>query len=144
MFSPEHPILIEYEQKLLPVAKEFFESDTLVPSYSLVSEYSGSEAKLINHIDSNACTYTIDMCIYQTEPWTLWVNGKPYLLNENEALAYYGEVMPHGRDPFPNPESQVVCMAFFHFVEPDHWSLNPELFQKYHAREWTPPSWRPL
>jgi hypothetical protein len=103
------------------IAKDVFGSKTLLPSYALFAHYEGNKASLFAHLDDNACTYTLDMCVYQTEPWDLYVDGKPYTLNENEALAYYGNDQKHGREKFPNPESQHVAMIFFHFVEPDHW-----------------------
>ena len=120
-----HDVINRYADKLLPVARELFESPTLLSSYSLFAHYEGASASLFRHIDDNACTYTIDMCVYQSEPWGLGVqyNGedKEYLLNENEALVYYGNDQEHWRGPFPNPISQHVAMIFFHFVEADHW-----------------------
>jgi hypothetical protein len=115
------PILTDFTQKALVVAKEVFESDTLVPSYTLFSHYQGEKANLLRHKDDNACTYTIDMCVYQDTPWDLWVDGAPYTLLENQALAYYGNDQEHWREEFPNPDSNYVAMVFFHFVEPDHW-----------------------
>ena len=103
------------------IARKTFGSNTLLPSYAMFAHYEGQNASLFTHIDDNACTYTLDMCIYQTEPWALVVNGKEYILQENQALAYYGNAQEHGRPKFPNPESQHVAMIFFHFVEPDHW-----------------------
>lgn len=114
-------LINEYLQKLVPVARNIFQSQTLLPSYGLFAHYEGNHASLFTHVDDNACTYTLDMCVYQTEPWDLEVDGKPYTLHENEALAYYGNDQMHGRGKFPNPESQHVAMIFFHFVEPDHW-----------------------
>lgn len=115
------PILEDFTKKALPLAKEAFNSDTLVPSYTLFSHYQGPKANLLRHKDDNACTYTIDMCVYQETPWDLWVDGSPYTLRENQALAYYGNAQEHWREEFPNPESNYVAMVFFHFVEPDHW-----------------------
>jgi hypothetical protein len=115
------PLIDEYAKKLVPVARKIFNSNTLMPSYSLFSHYEGKQASLRFHKDDNACTYTIDMCLYQTKPWDLWVSGNPYSLKENQALAYYGNDQLHGRKTFPNPESGHVAMIFFHFVEPDHW-----------------------
>lgn len=115
------PLLNSYLDRLVPIARKTFNSETLLPSYALFAHYEGEHASLFTHVDDNACTYTIDMCVYQTEPWDLNVDGKPYTLQENEALAYYGNDQMHGRDTFPNPESQHVAMVFFHFVEPDHW-----------------------
>jgi hypothetical protein len=114
-------LINEYMEKLIPIAKEVFGSDTLLPSYGLFAHYEGNNPNLFTHKDDNACTYTIDMCVYQTDPWDLVVDKKSYTLEENEALAYYGNDQMHGRNAFPNPGSQHVAMIFFHFVEPDHW-----------------------
>lgn len=110
-----------YLNSLIPLARKVFKSETLLPSYAVFAHYEGEHASLYTHVDDNACTYTIDMCVYQTEPWSLIVDGNEYTLYENQALAYYGNEQPHGRKTFPNPESQQVAMVFFHFVEPDHW-----------------------
>lgn len=120
-----HPIIDEYAQKLIPTAKILFESENILSSYSLFSHYEGAEANLFRHIDDNACTYTIDFCVYQNEPWAIGIsyNGedKEYILQENEAVVYYGNDQEHWRPKFPNPDSQHVAMIFFHFVEPNHW-----------------------
>lgn len=118
-----HPILSEYTNRVLPIAREYFESDTLIPSYTLFSHYEGQNANLGKHKDDNACTYTVDMCVYQSEPWDLWVDNQPYTLKENQALAYYGNEQEHWREEFPNKENGFVAMIFFHFVEPDHWYI---------------------
>jgi len=101
-------------------ARKVFKSSTLLPTYSFFTEYSGN-ASLMKHKDMSACTYTLDLCLYQTEPWDLWVENKSYTLLENQALAYYGESQEHWREKFPNPENQVVSMIFLHYAEPDHW-----------------------
>jgi hypothetical protein len=114
-------LIDEYSNKILLKARQIFNSNTLLPSYSLFSHYEGKESSLYKHKDDNACTYTIDMCVYQNQPWDLWVEDKNYTLYPNEALAYYGNDQLHWRDSFPNSDSQYVAMIFFHFVEPDHW-----------------------
>ena len=118
----------EYGEKLVPLAREIFNSKTLLMSYSLFCHYEGEQANLFKHKDSNACTYTIDMCLYQTEPWDLYVEDKAYTLYPNEGLAFLGEDQEHWREAYPNPDSQKVGMVFFHFVEPDHWFFkeNPD------------------
>jgi len=113
----------EYALKITDFARNIFNSKTLIPSYSLFAHYEGQEAKLWKHVDDNACTYTIDMCVYQSEPWDLWVEDSPYSLKENQALAYYGNDQLHWREEFPNKDSQHVAMIFFHFVEPEHWYI---------------------
>lgn len=61
------------------------------------------------------------MCLYQTIPWDLYVEGRSYTLYQNEALAYYGNDQMHWREEFPGSKDDHVAMIFFHFAEPDHW-----------------------
>ena len=123
------PVIDEYAEKLIPLAKKIFNNENIKLSYSLFARYQGPGANLYRHVDDNACTYTIDLCLYQTEPWPIGIshNGqdKEYTLEENEAVLYYGNDQEHWRPKFPNPGSQHVAMIFFHFVESDHW---------YHAK----------
>jgi len=108
---------------LIPLARKTFNSKTLLPTYALFAHYEGFDPapSLYKHKDDNACTYTIDLCLYQNDSWDLWVEDRPYTLKENEALAYYGNDQLHWREGFPNPGKQHVAMIFFHFAEPDHW-----------------------
>jgi len=115
-------ILESLHKKLIPIAQDFFESKDLVPSFNFGSWYYG-QASLEKHRDVAPCTYSIDLCVYQTTPWDLYVEGVPYTLQENEALLYYGEGQKHWREDFPDGEDNVVCNVFFFYVEPDHWSI---------------------
>jgi len=103
------------------LARNIFESDTLLPSYALFAHYEGEKASLEKHIDNNACTYTLDICLYQETAWDLFVEGRAYTLQPNQALAFYGEEQEHWREDFPDPENNKVGMLFLHYVEPDHW-----------------------
>jgi hypothetical protein len=117
--------LYSFHSSLLDLARERFESDTLQITWNLLSIYEGEQAKLWKHKDDNACTYHIDFCLFQKEPWDIWVdhNGesKPYTLNENDGLFMYGNDQEHWREAFPNPETNMVANAFFFFAEPEHW-----------------------
>jgi hypothetical protein len=119
------PVIDEYAEKLIPLAKKIFNNENIKVSYSLFAHYQGPGANLFRHLDDNACTYTIDLCLYQTEPWAIGIahdgKDKEYILQENEAVLYYGNDQEHWRPKFPNPNSQHVAMIFFHFVESDHW-----------------------
>lgn len=108
-------------EDLTIAARKYFNNESLLLSYYMFAHYEGEKANLYKHKDDNACTYTLDMCVYQNQTWDLWVDDKPYTLYPNEALAYYGNDQLHWREKFPNPESQHVAMIFFHFVEPNHW-----------------------
>ena len=113
-------ILNNIQTSLLPVARKFFQSETLIPSYNFGSWYVKG-AKLDKHKDTSPCTYTIDLCVYQKTPWNLYVEGNPYTLFENDAILYYGEDQLHWRGDFPDPENNEVCNVFFFYAEPDHW-----------------------
>lgn len=117
------PILGELADKLVDTARQVFDSESLMPTYTLFAHYEGQNPtpSLYKHKDDNACTYTLDMCVYQNNPWDLWVEDKNYCLYPNQALAYYGNDQLHWREEFPNPETNHVAMIFFHFAEPDHW-----------------------
>lgn len=117
------PILSEFANKLIPTARKTFNSETLLPTYTLFAHYEGQNPvpSLYKHKDDNACTYTLDMCVYQNEPWDLFVEDMAYTLYPNQALAYYGNDQMHWREEFPNPKTNYVAMVFFHFAEPDHW-----------------------
>lgn len=132
--SPE--ILKQNIDYILNYARNIFNSNTLVPSYFLFAHYEGEEASLFKHVDDNACTYTIDYCLYQSEPWDIFIEGKPYTLNENDAVCFYGEEQTHWREKFPNPTSQYVGMVFFHFVEPEHWYITkgPEYIKQIRSQ----------
>lgn len=120
-YSFQHPIIDEFLKKLVPLAKEIFGSENIVPSYAMYAHYAGENANLYKHKDDNACTYTIDICLYQSEPWDLWVDGVSYTTNENEAVVFYGNDQLHWREKFPNPDNGYCGVIFFHFVEHDHW-----------------------
>ena len=115
------PILKTLSEKLIPMSKYIFNSNSIRPTYALFAHYEGKNASLYKHKDNNACTYTIDYCLYQKQPWDLFVEDNSYTLHENQALAYYGNDQMHWREKFPNPEINKVAMIFFHFAEPDHW-----------------------
>lgn len=108
-----------YLERLLPLARETFHDPTLLPSYACWSMYYEPASRLPKHKDRNACTYTLDYCVRQYEPWDLYVEGTPYSLQEGQALAFRGEEQEHWRPEFV--EGNVVEMIFFHFVRPDHW-----------------------
>lgn len=120
-----NPEVDRIHNNLTALAREKFNSSTLMPSWALLSIYEGPEAKLFKHIDDNACTYHIDLSVFQKDGWDLWVqvNGedKPYMLQENEGLFMYGNDQLHWREAFPNPETNLIANAFFFFCEPDHW-----------------------
>lgn len=126
----QFPWFKEVFQSTVATARKEFNSETLLPTYALFAHYEGFSS-LYKHKDDNACTYTLDLCVYQNQPWDLYVEDKSYLLEPNQALAYYGNDQEHWREKIPNPDSQYVGMIFFHYAEPDHWffTKGPEYIQ---------------
>jgi hypothetical protein len=118
-------VLNKAAKDITDTARIIFDSPTLEPSYTLFVHYYGDKAKLKRHYDDNACTYTLDMCLYQTKSWDIGVNhdgvDTMYTLEPNQALAFYGNDQEHWRNEYEGTEKDYVGMIFFHFVEPDHW-----------------------
>lgn len=121
-FAPPDCMFRESLFNLVPLAKEIFKDDTLEASYGIFSAYKGYKARLYEHIDDNACTYTIDLGVQHIDSWPLVVEGKEFTVEPNDAIIYYGEDQYHWRPVFPNPKTNEVCVIFYHFVGADHWS----------------------
>jgi hypothetical protein len=119
-------ILTEYSLKLLPIIQSFYENEEILPSYSLFVEYSDKNISLFKHKDQAACTYTLDLCLYQSDPWPIYVENKEYILYPNDALLFMGEDQEHWRPEIINNEDK-KGFIFFHYVLPNHWwYTNPE------------------
>lgn len=131
------PILKEFSQILLPKVKEYFGSETMLPSYSLFAEYSDKTISLHKHKDANACTYTLDLVLYQNSPWDLYVDGKSYSANPNEAILFMGEEYEHWRETIYNNTEKFGVI--FHYVEPDHWyfTKGPDYIKEIWAQRQT-------
>lgn len=84
------------------------------PSYSLISMYR-EEGICYKHTDRPQCKYTIDLCVSQKQPWTLYIDGVAYILQENEAVIYNGIRSPHFRNKI-QPGNHCF-MVFFHYVD---------------------------
>jgi hypothetical protein len=122
--TDQSSLLKTAHDKTIDIAKKLFEIPDLLPSYALFAHYEtiGDVVPYLRkHKDTNACTYIIDMCLYQSEPWDIYIEGTPYTLHPNQALAFYGEDQEHWRGIFPDPSFGFVGMVFFCFVKSDHW-----------------------
>jgi len=121
--SPQD-ILMEFARLYLFNAMWIFDSDTLRPTYAAFGHYEARDGHfpaLPPHRDTHACTYTIDICLYQNAPWDIVIEGENYSLLENQAVAFQSCDLRHWRPPFPHGENGYVGMVFLHYAEPDHW-----------------------
>jgi hypothetical protein len=120
LIGNDDPMVKKYHEMLIPLAKKVFNSETLLPTNALFAEYTSKGSKLGKHFDANACTYTIDLCFYESHSWPLFVEGEPFFYNENQAVCFFGEEQEHWREVL-NEENIKIGVAYFHYVEPDHW-----------------------
>lgn len=117
-----NPWLRELHEQLTPSAHVLFKDVTIKPAWLQVGVYEGAGSKLHKHKDTNACQFSIDYCFWnKTQPWPIWIEGKEYVLQENEAVVMYGNHQEHWREKFPDPDNNVVANGFFFWCEPDHW-----------------------
>lgn len=118
--SFEDNFLKEVLESALPTAKEWFGSETMVPTYGIFSEYSGEQAYLDKHKDAGPCTYTVDLCLYQKTEWPLFIEDTEYTFGENEAIMFFANDQDHWRPDFPDPNNNKVGILLLHYVEPEH------------------------
>jgi hypothetical protein len=100
-------------------AREIFNNDSLLYTYSLFCLYNQKDSFLAKHKDDNACTYTLDICLYAKNPWDMYIEGVPYQSKTNNAICFYGEDQLHWREEMGEDNS--VLMMFIHFADRDHW-----------------------
>ena len=103
---------VDLHKGLVDRASEIF-GEKVKKSYCLLSMYRDKGVCPL-HTDRIQCVYTLDYCISQGEPWDIYVDDKPYQLQEGEALAFSGTASPHYRSPIK--EGNFCNLVYFHFV----------------------------
>lgn len=112
-YEHNEPLLAQLHTEMQDRASELI-GVKVKKSYAFLSMYRG-EGICPLHTDRPQCKFTIDLCISQSKPWAIYVDGKKYWLEENDALVYSGSDSPHYRNKI---EPGNFCnLAFFHFVE---------------------------
>ena len=105
------PFFSHIHNQLVNIASEIF-GESVKASIVYLSLY-GEDGICPIHVDQPQCKYTIGYCIDQDEIWEIWVDGKPYTLQPNDALCYSGTDSPHFREKI---KGKYCHLAFFHFV----------------------------
>jgi hypothetical protein len=103
---------------LLPIARETFGSETIIPSYAFFSEYYSPDSFLPRHKDNGGNSYNIDLCLYCDKDWPIFVEGEEFKFGVNEAVTVLGEEQFHWRERLG--ENNVVGNVFFFYTEPEH------------------------
>jgi hypothetical protein len=117
--NPEE--LNEAHEYILPMVREYYKSNTIMPAWTFLAVYYGKEAKLPKHLDFHAASYSVDLQFFHREKWPLYILGEEFTLDDNDAVFMNGNDLVHWRNDFPSPETNVVANAFFFYVEQDHW-----------------------
>jgi hypothetical protein len=108
------PMLVEIHRSawFIEIAESIF-GERLKPSFAFLSMYEKGGI-CPPHKDRPQCRMGINLCISQKEAWPFYVERKPYILYENQALAFCGSEQEHHREEI-NPDN--YCnLALFHFV----------------------------
>lgn len=107
----EAPFLKELHLQLTPLVEKVLQKK-LTPTYCYLSMY-GENGICPPHRDQPNCQWTLDLCVKQDKPWTLFVEDASFLMNENEGLIYSGTDQVHWREQI---HSGGFCdLVFFHF-----------------------------
>jgi hypothetical protein len=92
----------------------------LKPSYCFLSMYT-ADGVCPPHTDRPQCQFTVDLQVSSDGSWPIYVEDKPHVLADGEALVYSGTGQEHYRKPMKEDGKSCTRMdlAFFHFVPTD-------------------------
>jgi hypothetical protein len=113
------PILKDFLYSSLDIVRKTLGNDKILPTIGFFAHYE-TNAIVTKHKDSYGGTHTLDVPLYQTEPWDIYVENTPYTLKENQALFFWGEEQNHSRKRLEKPNAHVAVLLC-HYAEPSHY-----------------------
>jgi len=102
-------------------------SPTLKEAHHTFFEYSGlynGETHCAPHTDRSASYFSMNYQLDANVSWELYVNGKEYILENNDLLIFSGTHQIHWRPRRDLAKDEHCGMVIFHFAEPDHWRFS--------------------
>ena len=87
--------------------------------------------KLGPHMDEVPSQFTLDYQLDGNISWSLNVEGKEYVLENNDALVFEGENVLHWRPKRDFNDGEFLDLMWFQFREDNHWSHKHELRPDY-------------
>lgn len=123
----------ELSDKIESIAKEFYGSyleltEVCLAQYKLNEDY---VPNLKPHFDNfTSGRITIDIQIRSNIDWALYVDGKRFLLKDNQALVFAGTHQPHWREEKSFEGDHFVDMLFCHFTVPGVEALPTEKIEE--------------
>jgi hypothetical protein len=117
----------EVDDKFLELAKENFQDQSLKLSFYYTARYQiheGNIPYLWEHLDQNGTQHTIDLCVikHKLDDWGIYVDGKLFSEEENQAVFMSTSQQIHSRPPYPSrdPEAYIVLL-FAVYTKEGHW-----------------------
>ena len=102
-------------------------NEKLKPSYTYYSNYLPG-ADLVEHKDRQLRYLTVTYRLSHHKHSPFYIEGKPYILDENDAIIFKGQELAHYRESNP----YTCCMLLFHFVKPEYQGpLTPASSENY-------------
>jgi hypothetical protein len=87
--------------------------------------------KLGPHIDEVPSQFTLDYQLDGNIDWPLNIEGSEYMLNNNSALIFEGEVVLHWRPHREFKDNEFLDMMWFQFIDDNHWVHKYEIRPDY-------------
>lgn len=126
-------------KKMETVAADNLGMDLTLTEISF-STYVGNSNKtptLPPHIDDfDGARITIDVQIKSNTEWLLFVEGREYLLKDNQALVFAGTHQVHWREPRVLQDGEFMDMLFCHFTVNDNTDITTTEERKARQYDW--------
>jgi hypothetical protein len=108
----------DVKNTLQSVVQQHYGKDWTVRDYQFArySKKYGYETKLYPHFDDAFETHrlTLDVQVHSTVSWPIVVEGKEFLLNDNEGVVFFGTDQVHWRTNMQLSDDDIVDMIFCH------------------------------
>jgi hypothetical protein len=123
------------QDKALSVAQQYSDLPLKLTEVSAARYANGyiNPPNLYPHVDLfEAPRFTFDIQLKSTRNWPIVVEGKEFVLRDNEAIIFSGTNQLHWRTKTTFKDDDIVDMLFCHFSEDsDSPTLNTEEFTKH-------------
>lgn len=104
-----------------------FELEYQFSRYELIPDQSEKKPNLTPHFDGfPEPRFTFDYQIRSNVDWPLYVEGKKFVLKDNQALTFSGTHQVHWREPYDFKPGEFVEMIFCHLYLNDESMKNSE------------------
>jgi hypothetical protein len=130
---PNIDLLPEQIKKKLTDVAEYYYGKPLKLHAVAFGRYSKEfgAPRLGPHIDEVPSQFTLDYQLDGNISWPLNVEGKEYLLKNNNAIVFEGEIVLHWRPDRQFKDGEFLDLMWFQFLDDNHWSYKYELRPDY-------------